>query len=1827
MASRTEDRQNAFDPNARAVKLWDQALLLCLFLEAFVLPYFLAFQPEVVGVISTFFVVVIACDFVFAVDLFVQAHMGYYSDGNLIRNKKRTIRRYVRSQRFAMDFIAIVPTQVVVLGYPQLVNELLFLKLIRWWRLPHLVSSVDEFYAKHFVVLKLLKVLVSTVYLAHVLACVRYSFGEDESHEDLWLPSNLSHNGSLRRDYLISLFWSVGIMTGLFEGELPCHSSEFLFTILVSLCGFSMFTTLCATIFVISKCESGNTEAMSARINQLIHVLSFHHVPEAQQIQAIEYLKRYYTDAESTDRETAKILCPSIANDIQVELLKSTLAQISLFAGYNDQFIVAMTSLLELTAVPAQTTLFSEGHHGNAMYVVRSGVLAVIARSVTVLEMRKGTCFGELFVFSSMSCTATVISTTYSILYKLSRFHCERVLEGYPDCASVIAVHVKDILRQMNISEDEGSSNTSFNSISSRSDSRKAALRRASITTGGITRALARARRGSSLLSPQRMSISRKKSKRNSIGPLLQDLQPGNKPTSSEHLSRDMKSDTTMSAEDVLSHTLPMKNEQESITFDHGQRSKLKLVYKHHGLWRLVLLQRCIDFHSPVRMWWLLLLFSNLCYCWIMIPVQVIFPLWQHPSWVTQSIDTISNIGLLLDLVLNLNLSHMVESDKVMDPMLSARRYLRTGFLFDVLCALPYEYLCIGKYGLLRLPRLVRVIHLKRHLKESDQFIQLNSRRQLMLLVILFFIMFHVVACIYFGISYYEGFDPNKNEAWVCPTSLCLRRLNATHLENCNGIVFDERLKRKELEEITTLEYFRSLYYSVGVLASPGKRVEPTSDFQLTAALILMLSGFLISGIVVDNVQKRFTASAFEQKQFFETSTRIQLFLRRQKAPLAIHHRVKFFLDYWWSSHRGAVIRELLADLPRSMRLELLRSICTPVLQTLALLQGVHPVRDKLEEVMVENASFILYGQGETVYRHGDYVTGMFFVLEGEVCVVKMGGAPSKIHRGGYFGTATLTQQERGEGYMEHVSANSGCILIFISREHLRAMEAIFPPLKTELLTVDRKFMSGALASLHVHSNNDEHSHMKSMLHIVRFGLRNIFTTVYDPDSLFTLTWETWLFMVMTVQWVLVMFQACFPLKGAHKKVDSLMVFLEISFLLDVFIRSRLGFYEYGNKVMDMYRIKQQYFRSGTFALDIVALLPLYAVNWGIASYKRWDLLNINKLLRLFKVPKQLHALETRYLKRTTELHLFKLLYYTFMLSHILGCIWFSFASGVAIPNFGGNSFPNSNQTAFGENPWLPAKRLEDGTLTLQYMASLYWSFGLMSSSGESEYPQTTAQCIFSVVTMTAGVFLFAYVIGNFTDIIELTSSESREFNVKMGAARHMLDHFKIPVTLQERVKTFLLFKRYHTITQEHLLGECLPPSLLTDIRLVYLKPMIEKVDFLADMEISITRMLVSQFTQVLVSRGEFVFRFGDCGSDMFFVFTGILDVLLPQVAKRIRPTFRLIAETIATKASNVENTQPQAGPTGDDLDSSWQQNTIPGQLKKMNEISAGRYFGENRLFTNSERDAYIQARTSCILYRLSRESLELVFERYPKWKEKVIHIANIHREQARLEQLSRDEQRRGTLVGGGRTISRSDIINERVESLKGARYKTHLQRSNTGSSNRVSPMMVSVVKQQAPNPLRQVLDGFIHGVPVQSKFHHFWLRFIIMCTMFGAIMIPYQLTMDAMNRTTVVPTLVNVIGILCEVAFVVDLWFSWHVHESQASMELYDQKLRSVYKKERMLWDVLAAIPFYGVLAVLGCSPWFKLLRCVKILNLGDYFNELNRRSIENETTSFWHV
>lgn len=85
-----------------------------------------------------------------------------------------------------------------------------------------------------------------------------------------------------------------------------------------------------------------------------------------------------------------KLLCPSIAQDIRVELLQGMMARIPLFRDCNDRFIVALTSLLEMIALPPYHTLFDVGVAGDCMYVVNSGVLHILVGGKKLRKLQQG---------------------------------------------------------------------------------------------------------------------------------------------------------------------------------------------------------------------------------------------------------------------------------------------------------------------------------------------------------------------------------------------------------------------------------------------------------------------------------------------------------------------------------------------------------------------------------------------------------------------------------------------------------------------------------------------------------------------------------------------------------------------------------------------------------------------------------------------------------------------------------------------------------------------------------------------------------------------------------------------------------------------------------------------------------------------------------------------------------------------------------------------------------------------------------------------------------------------------------------------------------------------------------------------------------------------------------------------------------------------------------------------------------------------------------------------------------------------------------------------
>ncbi|KAL3659666.1 hypothetical protein V7S43_015341 [Phytophthora oleae] len=1727
--------QLARDPQASSLKVWHQVLLAALLYEFAAVPFIVTFQPEIPLSDNPTAVFFYVCEALFLVDFYVKLTTGFYQDGNLVYDLQQSRRRYLKSLEFAIDVLAAIPFGTVPVQLPVSMMVLEVHKVLRVYRFPIYLSNVDDLYIRHFEFLKLAKLLAGVVLLSHYIACIRFSFGYDEHGTNHWLPSPPEHSASYQTQYLMSMFWAFGLLTGLFEGELPHSINEFFFTIAVAICGFSVFMYLCATFFLISKCKAPNSEVAEARIAQLKHILTFHRVPDNVRDPIIEYLRHYYTGTDTTDREVTKLLCPSIGKDVQVELLREVVARIPVFSGCKPEFIEVLTSLLERISLPAQCTLFSIGDPGDAMYIIHAGVLDILGRKAKIRELRKNDFVGELSLFSSFPRSATVVTSTYCVLYKLSRFHTELVLDNHPTAAygikKVVAAIIEKTQEKSSLSKPAPAS-VVRPAIKPRRDSNKEDTN--TPPQPELWAGMAGPRKKSSLVTP----VPDPESNQETVTTLRRPPR-------------------------LLQRVLSMKKKRVSDAmkdvYDEFTAPRVAVVAPKPW-WTHFLLEQALDCDDFLRVSWILALQLVLIFNWCIVPLQLSFPVFSEANWVVYVLNGVADVILWADIYGNFNLAFMQASEKIRDTTKCAKRYLLHAFVLDFLCVLPYEALASsGHYCLARVPRVFRVWRVSGHLHEIDQLYPLRSSHQLVLFAVLLFLLIHIGTCLYFSFTSVVGFS-EEEEGWLLYHDVELHRVNESYFQGYDNALYT--LDDPELKRISTMQYLRSFYFATHKFTGLGKGVEPENDLEYVVALLFMFSGFVITAIVVDNVQKRFTASAHEEKEFFAVRSRIQGFLRHQNATFAIHHRVNIFLEFWWASHRGTSIDELLSELPVSFKHEVLRSIYLPVLQTLALLAGVRQFLTDLEDAVVENAMMMLFGQGEFIYHVGDNARGLYFSLEGKISL-ESNGVRTKVSRGGYFGGQVLSIATMQAGYTENAIAESCCVVIFLSRDALHKLYSAFPPLPSELIQLEKKILRTKLAKSAFTSQE-----LQKIVRTPRYKGRAI-----DPESKYVIAWETWLAVAMTIQWIHVLVNICFgKLAEDSRTTDGITIVLEVFFIVDIYLRLCLGYREFGNKVMDLKLIRRRYLRSWYFVVDIVALLPLFMFNW-LPSVHRRELFNLNKVVRLVKVPNQLRALEQRYVKFTSKLRLMKLVYYTFLATHVLGCVYFenaSHASGLHNLTTG-----ETVETNFGENSWSLPKSLENANILYQYFAANFWAFGIMSASNTGELPQTTPQCLLTILTLLIGFFLFAYVIGNFSDIIELANAEHREFHAKMGSIRRLLAHFKLRAGLQNKIKTLLFFKRFHSITQEEYLERYLPPPLMTDIRLQNLNPMIEKVPFLKDMNVSITRMMVTQFQQVLMLKDEHVYTYGDEGTDMFFVFTGILTIFAPKRKDALN-------HSLISDGRHEYHERAKA-------------------FQKVTDIGAGDFFGEDALFADAPRTSSIWSKSSCILYSLSRHSLEMVFELFPDWKAHVLQTAKIQQKEHKQQENS------------GRNLVRSFHSNPALKRVESFQLPTQ------------SLVQDAFVSPKSRWCSLRWLGSFSTVIEAQSPLHILWLRVVTACTFYVAVMLPSCVAFEACRSWDGLSLGANILEVLCFLVFLVDVWINLRLKETEIAMELYEVNLQEAYRHSRLWVDIIAALPvqyLFTFVSPPAVVAWFGVNRCVKVLNVGHYFNEIHRQSVSYEWT-----
>jgi len=398
-----------------------------------------------------------------------------------------------------------------------------------------------------------------------------------------------------------------------------------------------------------------------------------------------------------------------------------------------------------------------------------------------------------------------------------------------------------------------------------------------------------------------------------------------------------------------------------------------------------------------------------------------------------------------------------------------------------------------------------------------------------------------------------------------------------------------------------------------------------------------------------------------------------------------------------------------------------------------------------------------------------------------------------------------------------------------------------------------------------------------------------------DVAARLAAVWNSLLVIVMTVGALVI------PLLGVfHESFDSFFLPFDRLFTIvlgvDLIIKLRELRTRQDDNGASNFRDTKSYF---LLFLDLIAVLPLFSMT-GIV----WlEILRLAKFARIIQLMQQWRRDSVH---NWNILRLSFFIYWLFLSIHWLTAGWLVLRGHTA-----------------GEPVWG------------EYLHSLYWCIQTLSSVGYGDViPTTNAEYLYAITVMLFGVGVFGYIVGNVASLLANIDPAKAHYLETMEKLTAFMKYRNLPAHLQRRIRDYFQYLWEHRRGYDEAAAlSALPPQLMHEVSVHLKNDIIENAPFFRNASEQLVREIGKQMRPVTYMPGDFVFKAGESGQDMYFVSQGKLEVI-SQDGKTV-----------------------------------------------LNKLSDGDFFGEISLVQSRPRTASVRALAYCDLYALEKTALDHVLQ------------------------------------------------------------------------------------------------------------------------------------------------------------------------------------------------------------------------------------------------------
>uniref|UniRef100_A0A1A7X204 Potassium voltage-gated channel, subfamily H (Eag-related), member 1a n=3 Tax=Iconisemion striatum TaxID=60296 RepID=A0A1A7X204_9TELE len=429
---------------------------------------------------------------------------------------------------------------------------------------------------------------------------------------------------------------------------------------------------------------------------------------------------------------------------------------------------------------------------------------------------------------------------------------------------------------------------------------------------------------------------------------------------------------------------------------------------------------------------WVILILTF--YTAIMVPYNVSFKTKQNNvTWLV--VDSIVDVIFLVDIVLNFHTTFVGPAGEVIsDPKLIRMNYVKTWFVIDLLSCLPYDVINAfenvdeGISSLFSSLKVVRLLRLGRVARKLDHYIEYGAA-VLVLLVCVFGLAAHWLACIWYSIGDYEVIDEDTNsvrlDSWLY---LLGETVGTPYRFNVSG------LGRWEGGPTKDSVYITSLYFTMTSLTSIGfGNIAPNTDGEKIFAVAMMMIGSLLYATIFGNVTTIFQQMYANTNRYHEMLNSVRDFLKLYQVPKGLSERVMDYIVSTWSMTRGIDTDKVLEICPKDMRADICVHLNRKVFKE-------HPAfrlaSDGCLRALAMEFQTIHSAPGDLIYHAGESVDSLCFVVSGSLEVIQDDEVVAILGKGDVFGDVFWKEMTLAQS-CANVRALTYCDLHVIKRDVL----------------------------------------------------------------------------------------------------------------------------------------------------------------------------------------------------------------------------------------------------------------------------------------------------------------------------------------------------------------------------------------------------------------------------------------------------------------------------------------------------------------------------------------------------------------------------------------------------------------------------------------------------------------------------------------------------------------------------------------------------------------------------------------------------------------------